>query len=130
MAISAFRQQDTDGASGDLIGPVIWVLVWGGIGYAFLHSFFDDKHSVSKITIKKVEGPVQYVALKSKPADNVQYSLHIGKSKLEVVEDHLRTAMPEGDNYAAYFYKFKDGTGNHVLSAEWLSKGGGLLQHH
>ena len=123
LAITAFRQNDTGAAVGNLIGPVIWVLVWGGIGYAFLHNYFDDNHALSKIAIKKVEGPVQFVALKSKPGDNVQYTLHIGKSKLEVVEDHLRTAMPEGDTYAVYYYKFKDSTGNHVLSAEWLSKG-------
>jgi hypothetical protein len=123
MAISAWQEQDYGGAGVSLIGPLVWVLVWGGVGYVFLRSFFDDKHSISKITIKKVEGPVHFESRKAKPGENVQYNLEIGKVKLDVVEDHLRSAMPEGDAYAIYCYKFKDVTGNHVLSAEWLTKG-------
>ena len=56
MAISSWQQHDLGGVFGSSIGSLVWLLVWGGIGYFFLNSFFNDKHSISKITLKKWKG--------------------------------------------------------------------------
>jgi hypothetical protein len=123
MSISAWQQHQIAEALLNLIAPLIWVTIWGGIGYFFLYSFINDLRSISKINFKKEAGPVHFEDKKSKPGGNLQFILYVGKVKLEVVEDHLRTAMQEGDTYTVYFYKIKGSSGNHVLSAEWLSKG-------
>jgi hypothetical protein len=105
-------------------GTVIWVLIWGGLGcYTLYCILFPSSTPIAKITVKKVEGPIHFVAMNSSRYAEVEYSLRIGKEKLEVVDHALRDIMKDGDIYAIYFYNPNDGTGNHVVSLEYLSKG-------
>ncbi|HVM71678.1 MAG TPA: hypothetical protein VMT91_07955 [Anaerolineales bacterium] len=104
---------------------VIWVLIWGGLGcYVLYCILFPSSTSIAKITVKKAEGPIRFVAVESGSSGNeLEYELRIGKVKLDREDHELTDIMKAGDVFAVYYYDRKDGTGNHILSAQWLSAG-------
>jgi hypothetical protein len=105
-------------------GTVIWVLIWGGLGcYVLYCLLFPSATPISKIIVKKVEGPVHFVPMDGGRYAEVEYSFRIGKEKMEAVDHRLTDIMQAGDNFTVYFHDPKDGTGNHILSLEYLSKG-------
>jgi hypothetical protein len=103
----------------------IWMLIWGGLGcYVLYCILFPSSTPISKIIVKKAEGPVHFVAVESGAAGSeIEYNLRIGKEKLEDVDQELTDIMNKGDVFAVYYYDRKDSSGKHILSAEWLSKG-------
>jgi hypothetical protein len=105
--------------------PVIfWVAVWGGLGmYCLYCLLFPTTTPLSKIAVKKVEGPIKFVAMDGSHNSEIEYDLRIGKVKLQVVSNDCTEIMKKGDVYAVYYYDLKDGTGNHVTSLEWLANG-------
>lgn len=106
------------------IGWIIASLLIGLVGgYCLYIGFLDQSHNPSNFKVQTVEGPIHFVAMDSSSYGEIEYSLRIGKTKMEVVDHDLTEIMKEGDRYAAYFYDPNDGTGNHILSVESLSKG-------
>ena len=107
--------------------PVIfWVAVWGGLGlYCLYCLFFHSAIPVSKIVLKKAEGPIKFVAMDASNNSEIEYDLRIGKVKLQEVSNDCTEIMKKGDVYAVYYYDLKDGSGNHVTSLEWLENGKG-----
>ncbi len=116
-------QQGANSSTQWNIGWIIVTFLIGAIGcYCLYTGFFDKTHSPAKFQVQKTEGLVHFVAMDSGKNTEVVYSLRIGKTKMEVVDHNLMEIMKEGDRYAAYLYNPNDGTGNYVLSVEYLSK--------
>jgi len=116
-------QQGSDYFTQWNIGWIIATVLVGAIGcYCLYIGFIDKSYTPSKFQIQQVEGSVRFVAIDSSRNSEIEYSLRIGKTKMEVVDHALTEIMKEGDRYAVYFYNPNNGTGNHILSVERLSK--------
>jgi hypothetical protein len=103
---------------------ILWVVVWGGLGsYCLYCLLFPAATPVSKIVLKKAEGPIKFVAMDASNNNEIEYNLRIGKVKLQVVSNDCTELMKNGDVYAVYYYDLKDGTGNQVTSLERLADG-------
>lgn len=101
---------------------ILWALVWAGLGcYAFYVNFINKSNSVSKIKIRKAEGPVRTALFGSSNTGEKEYELRIGKELFFPVYHELIHIMKKGDIFAIYYRK--DNDGNHAMSAEWLSSG-------
>ena len=127
MAVASWQQHDIGGTIGNLIGPIIWVLVWGAIGVFLVVSGFRRafKPPESKVLLKKVAGPINIVAVEesgSHGSTYIDHELHIGKEEFDVDED-LAGLMMQGDVYAIYYTEDLDGTDQEILSVEKLPKG-------
>jgi hypothetical protein len=103
------------------ITVAIFALIFGATGcYSLYCGFFDKSQDLSKVKVKKAEGPVHFVAMDSGKYTEIEYSLRVGKENMEVVDHTLKDIMKDGEFIAVYFYNPNDGTGNHVLSLEYI----------
>jgi hypothetical protein len=103
---------------------IIFSMMFGTFGcYTFYLGFIHKYPDISNVKVKKVEGPVRFIAMSGADHSETLYSLYIGNKKMEEVDHTLKDMMKEGDIYSVYFYDLKDKTGNHILSLEFLSKG-------
>jgi hypothetical protein len=75
--------------------PVIfWVAVWGGLGlYCLYCILYPAAIPVSKIVLKKAEGPIKFVAMDGSNHSEIEYDLRIGKVKLQVVSNDCTEIM-------------------------------------
>lgn len=126
MAVTAWQQQNTGTALGILIAPVIWVLIWGGIGCVLIYiGFRSATKDRSKFLLKSVSGPVNIVGVEVQGEHghtSIAHELHIAKEEFDVDEE-VGDLMMQGDIYAVYFIEDIDGSDANILSLEWLSKG-------
>ena len=121
QSIAAWQKHNIGGALLPLIPVVIWVVIWGGIGVFLMADGFKDR---SKIRLKRVEGPINLVAVEvtgTHGHHSINHELHIGEFDYEVDED-LASIMMQGDIYAVYFTvdADDDDSAKTVLSAELL----------
>jgi len=102
----------------DLI-TLIWVLVWGGSGcYCLYSAFFNKSTSIAKVVVEKETGPVHFTSATNGSVNETEFTLHVGKVRLEVVSAEITDIIQKGDVFTVYYYALKDGTGNEVLSME------------
>ena len=108
-----------------LIGPVIWVVIWGGLGLVlFLGSFSKPQ---TKIYLKSITGPVNLVGIERRsggehPHTYIEHELHIRGMEFDV-EEEIGGALMQGDVYTIYYVENLDGSGDAILSLEWVAKG-------
>jgi hypothetical protein len=121
MAQAALQGRVYSTVGVDLFTPGIWVLCWGIIFTLSLIGVFNNAGSLKKIQFKQVVGPLRFVVVGGGRGSAVEYEIHVGKVKLDVVSDDCTQLLTKGDTYAVYYYFFKDGTGNHILSLEWVA---------
>jgi hypothetical protein len=125
QSIAAWQKHNIGGALVPLIPVVIWVVIWGGIGLFLMVDGFKDR---SKIRLKRVEGPINLVAVEvtgTHGHHSINHELHIGDFEYEVDED-LASIMMQGDIYAVYFTvdADDDDSARTVLSAELVQPSG------
>jgi hypothetical protein len=125
MAIDAFTKGHVLAGIGDLVGPVIWVAVWGGLGLFLTIGSFSK--SDSKIYLKSLTGPINLVGVERRsggehPHTYIEHELHIRGKEFEVDEE-MGGYMMQGDIYTIYYIENLDGTGDEILSLEWVAKG-------
>jgi len=102
QAVAAWQKQNMGGVIGALIPVFIWVLIWGGLGFGLIYDGLRDR---SKIVLKKVQGPINLVAVESSGSHGhtyINHELHIGEEEFEVDED-LAGIIMQGDVLAIYF---------------------------
>ena len=107
-----------------LVVEIIWLLIWGGLGVAFLRSAF-SKH---QFKLAKVQGGINIVAEKgygTAAKTETYHEMLIGKKKFEI-DDDVTQVISQGDEYVIYYYYEDDedsiyGVDN-ILSAELISK--------
>jgi hypothetical protein len=102
----------------EMVGVLIWVVIWGGIGVLLLKGAF-SKHENK---LKVAEGPINIVKELSNDSHHheiVEYELHVGGQVFDVDSD-LADFMMQGDVYAFYYLVDSDNEDypTQVLSVE------------
>jgi hypothetical protein len=119
QAIKSFSHGDILGGIGPIIIALIWLVIWGGLGYLML---IGSLKRSDKIFINRATGPINLVAVEHESggehsSTTIDYKLHVGKKAFDL-DDDAGDVLVQGQVYTFYFTESPDGMPTEFLSVE------------